>query len=140
MCVSKPFKKGELVLAPVAPLANYTVKKVANASCIGQVNDIDYYVIPPVKPPAGKAFDEWKDDANVLGIWWVEETDDDNEVNMHIVSKRFDGMNINVMTNCKALEAHTKLKKLKPILEKRALDNVISTVTTSDSSKKRKTK
>ena len=140
VCASKPFKKGELVLAPVAPLANYTVKKVANAFCIGQVKDIDYYVIPPVKPPTGKAFDEWKDDANVLGMWWVEETDDENEVNMHIVSKRFDSMNINVMTNCKALEAHTKLKKLKPILEKRALDNVISTVTTSASSKKRKTK
>ena len=84
--------KGQLVLAPVAPLSNCSAKSSATAVSLGKhaVDEdghelIEFFVAPPSKPaiqhekPTG-----FPDDATVAGFWWIGTTDNKQEANIEL--------------------------------------------------------
>ena len=133
------FNKGALVLGPMTGLANITTKNTGNTWLLGTFDNIEYYAIPPPKAPNDKdghkdSLEKWKADYHLAAFWWIvcDITDDEDEANMEVVSKRFGGKTINVLQNSEGLAANTRLRIYKePKAVQTPLQNVISKVAQS---------
>ena len=121
--------RGSLVLAPLTPLQNMHSKHVNGSFCLGEFKGVEVFAIPPPRPAQKTDFKSWAKDVSVIAFWWIlsDTTANDDEANMHIVSKTFEGKSIKVMTNSKAILPNTRLmiKKVEPV-SKKPLANVIS--------------
>jgi hypothetical protein len=128
------FAKGSLVLAPLAPLLNITAKKTSSTFSLGVFNEKEMFVIPPTRIGSNTTLEKYTAEASLAAFWWVinDTTEEDDDVNMEIVSKRFGGKMINVIQNTKLIPKYTRLRmKKEEREEKRPLSNVISAVSQS---------
>ena len=107
------FKKKELVLVPVAPMINITMKNTSSGSgySLGrhQVGDseLEFFVIPVQKPPAQS--DQFPKDSVVAAFWWVASTHDKKLVNMTLEHVTQNGVTLPVLTNHKEIKPSSKL-------------------------------
>ena len=127
--------KGQLLLAPVAPLSNFTTKPGKDNLSLGQhslydaasIGKTEFYIIPPRTPPLANTPrpSTWADGADVLPYWWVASTADESLANMKLKMVKINDINVPCLTNSIDLAAGVKLWKFKakeevkkPIMEK----------------------
>ena len=115
-----------------------TAKAVTSAFQLGTYDGTAMYAISPPKPPTNKPFSEWSQTTSNFGFWWIisDTTDDEALANMHVQQKRIGGELINCLVNSRAVRVNERLRCLKAATSKRALANVISTVSAKDGAPK----
>ena len=107
------------------------MKHVGSGFHLTTVDGVAIYVVQPSRPaPTKTAFNDWKDDSNLIAFWWVmsDSTTNEDEANMHIIEKKFGDVKFNFLTNYKAVDKNTRLRLLKEAVDKKPLANVIAAV------------
>ncbi len=75
---------------------------------------IDFYALPPGKPPIDpKNPTSFPDDSTVAGFWWIGTTEKKSEANMEIAYVTKKEIEVPVFTNSVEILPHTKLLKFK---------------------------
>ena len=112
--------KGALVLAPVAPLQNFSCKGSSGAVSLGKHTMADesateeFFVNSPGKPQiSDTAPNHFPADSTVAAFWWVTTTDNAKEANMISSTVLKEGVKIPVLTNSCEIAPFTKLLKFK---------------------------
>ncbi|CAK0843741.1 unnamed protein product [Prorocentrum cordatum] len=105
----REFKKGALVLAPMVPLSNISLKKTAGAWGLGKHNagKQEFFATKPVRQPATAEIDA---SYGISAFWWVKTSGDTKAVNMH--TKIMDHLGVSIPCLCnttRAIKAHETL-------------------------------
>ena len=130
--------KGEMVLAPAAPLSNITTKSVQNALNLRKpdarlTHGAELFLIVPPKP-AIKYAAYAPEGACLAPFWWVwaSTTSLEHESNMKLAWTSKNNVFVPTLVNTTALKPNTKLLLYKPKAEVKPLANVCSVTSAED--------
>ena len=125
-----PFKKGELILAPVCSITHINSKNAANGLGVSlgkQEGKPDLWALPVAKPGITKeAPSAWPKNTFLSSFWWLTRVDNKKDANMELSIISQNGFMIPVFKNNCAIEAHQKLTYwLKKMARPESLQNVL---------------
>lgn len=113
---SMKISKGQLVLAPIAPMANISCRAGVNSISLGKHMAADahheFFVAAPGKPPIELADPtNFPADSTVAAFWWIGTTDQLKDANMEVSYITKKDIEVPILTNITDLMPNVKLLK-----------------------------